>query len=145
MGWLDPAREYQSTMVKIEYPYAPSWLNRLTDWIDAMPGAAWIYYLAGLLLMGLAVTVVSWTLGVIPIGSLELAPFVYGIYPIYFVALMHYLDRYSQFALERFRPVLDMDDTEYRRMEYALTTVPAKGAWIATMIALVPGILMTLS
>lgn len=110
-----------------------------------MPGAAWIYYLAGLLLVGITVTIVSWILGVIPVGSLEREPFVYGIYPIYFVALMHYLDRYSQFSLERFRPVLEMDDTEYRRMEYVLTTVPAKGAWIATTIALVPGILMTLS
>lgn len=135
----------QSTGVKIKYPYAPSWLNRLNDWIDTMPGAAWVYYCAGFFLVGIAVTLVNWALGVSPVGSLEREPFVFGIYPIYFVALMHYLDRYSQFALERFRPALTMDDMEYRKIEYALTTVPAKGAWIATILAIVPGVLMTLS
>ena len=109
-----------------------------------MPGAAWIYYPAGFLLMGMAVTVVNWFLGILPVGSLELDSFVYGVYPIYFVALMHYLDLYAKYALERFRPALEMGDAEYRRIEYALTIVPAKGAWIATMLAVVPGIIITL-
>jgi hypothetical protein len=135
----------KSTTTKIEYPYSPSWLNRLNDWIDRMPGSAGFYYLAGFLILGIAVTIVSWTLGVIPVGRLEPKSFVYGIYPIYFVALMHYLDGYAKSALERFRPALAMDDTAYRRIEYDLTTVPAKGAWIATILAVVPGILITLS
>jgi hypothetical protein len=129
----------------IEYPYSPSWLNRLNDWIDKMPGAAWFYYLAAFLLLGIAVTLVSWILGVIPAGSVELKSFIYGIYPIYFLTLMHYLDGYAKFALERFRPALEMDDTEYRRIEYELTTVPARGAWIATILAVVPGVLITFS
>jgi hypothetical protein len=135
----------QSVPVKLEYPYASSWPDRLNDWIDSMPGAAWIYYLGGLLLLGTAVTIVSWLLGVLPVGSWELKSFVYGIYPIYIIALMRYLDDYAKFALERFRPALDIDDGEYRRIEYDLTTVPAKGAWLATAIAIVPGIFVTLS
>jgi hypothetical protein len=134
-----------SNLVKLEYPYPPGWSNRLNDWIDNMPGTAWIYYFAGLLMMGIAVTIASWIVGILPVGGLELTSFVYGIYPIYFIALMHYLDDYAKFALERFRPALKMDDTEYRRIEYELTTVPAKGAWLATVIAVVPGTFVTLS
>lgn len=135
----------QSNVSKIEYPYPPSWLNRLNDWIDSMPGIAGFYYLAAFLLLGLVVTLVSWLLGVIPVGRLEPKSFIYGVYPIYFVALMHYLDGYAKIALQRFRPALEIGDTEYRRIEYELTTVPAKGAWIATIVAIVPGILITLS
>jgi hypothetical protein len=135
----------KATTAKIEYPYSPSWLNRLNDWIDRMPGTAGLYYLAGFLILGIAVSIVSWIIGAIPAGTIELKSFVFGVYPIYFVALMHYLDDYAKSALEKFRPVLDLTDTEYRRMEYDLTRVPAKGAWIATIFAVVPGILITLS
>jgi hypothetical protein len=135
----------QSNKLKIEYPYAPSWLNRLNDWIDRMPGAAGFYYFAAFLLMGIAVTIANWILGIIPIARFEPEPFVYGIYPVYFVALMHYLDGYAKFALERFRPALEMEDTDYRRIEYDLTTVPAKGAWVATILAVIPGIFITLT
>jgi hypothetical protein len=129
----------------IEHPYPPSWLNRLNAWIDHRPGAAGFYYLAGFLMLGMAVTLVSWLLGVIPVGSVEPKSFVYAIYPIYFVALMHYLDGYAKLALERFRPALEIDKSAYRRIEYDLTTVPAQGAWIATILAVVPGLLIGLS
>lgn len=135
----------KSATVKRKYPYSPSWSNRLNEWIDGLPGAAWIYYVAGVLMVGFAVTIVSWIIGVTPVGRIEYEVFAYGIYPVYFVALMHYLDRYASYALERFRPALAVDDPEYRRIEYELTTVPAKGAWIATILAVVPGFYITLT
>jgi hypothetical protein len=132
-------------MLEIDYPYSPGWPDRLNDWIDAMPGAAWIYYLVGFLMLGIAVTIASWIVGLIPVGRFDPRSFVYGIYPVYIVALMHYLDDYAKFALERFRPILEADDAEYRAIEYDLTTVPAKGAWIATLASVVPGVLITRS
>lgn len=130
---------------QVEDPYAPSWLNRLINWIAGAPGPTWFYFLLGILLMGMIFVVASWLVGIIPIGTIETDYFLYGIYPVYFVALMHYLDGQAKSALERFRPTLAVNDTEYRRIEFELTTVPALGAWIATTLAVALGLLIVLS
>jgi len=125
-------------------PYPPSWLNRLIDWIDQRPGPAWIYYAAGILLLATGSTAVRWLQGQALGFALRPEALVYSIYPAYFVALTHYLDRQARSALERFRPALGASDTEYARIEYELTTVPARGAWIATALAIPIGTLMIL-
>jgi hypothetical protein len=128
---------------KVAHPYSPSWLNRLIDWIDARPGPAWAYYLGGIILLGLAITLGRWLVGDIPVGTLSVNSFFYAVYPIYLVALMHYLDRHATSALEKFRPALQVDDAEYSRIEYELTTVPAGGAWLATALAMAIGLWAT--
>ena len=40
-----------------------------------------------------------------------------------------------------FRPALGVDDGEYARIEYELTTVPSRGAWIATILGIPLGFL----
>src|SRR5688572_8751951 len=106
-------------------PYSPSWLNRLINWIEDRPGPAWPYYLAGTLLLGPIPIVASWLLGETPFGSFSVPVFLNAIYPIYFVALMHYLDGEAKSALAKFRPILQVNDSDYADLEYKLTTVPA--------------------
>ena len=36
-------------------PYAPSWLNRFTDWVERLPVPAWVFYLGA--------WVVGWEVG----------------------------------------------------------------------------------
>jgi hypothetical protein len=116
-------------------PYPPSWLNRLIAWIDRRPGPAWAYYAAAVFLSGTILIVAQWLL-----GSIQLETLVFSVDPIYFVALAHYLDRQARSSLERFRPALGASATEYARIEYELTTVPARGAWIATALAIPLGV-----
>jgi hypothetical protein len=120
-------------------PYPPSWLNRLIAWIDRRPGPAWAYYIGGLLLLG-AVTVVGQVLA----GEPPTDTLVFSVYPVYLVALIHYLDGEARSALVRFRPALSLTDTEFARIEYQLTTVPARGAWLATALAIPLGFLFIL-
>ena len=125
-------------------PYPPSWLNRLIDWIDRRPGPAWPYYVAAVLLLGLVLHAGAWLAGDTPPGAIS-DSLVYSLYPVFFVALMHYLNHQAQSALERFRPALGASDTEYARIEYELTTVPARGAWIALVPSIPLGFIFILA
>ncbi len=120
--------------------YAPSWLNRLIDWIERRRGPVWVYYLAGVALLGLAMAAAQSLL-----GSFQPETLIFAFYPVYLVALTHYLDGQARSSLERFRPALAANDTEYARIEYELTTVPARGAWIVTGLAIPLGFLFILS
>jgi hypothetical protein len=116
-------------------PYTPSWVNRLIDWIDRRPGPAWAYYMGAVVLAGISLQAAARLAGDAPSGALAEAV-VFSFYPVYLVALMHHLDRQAKSALERFRPALDIGDAEYAQVEYQLTRVPARGAWIALVLAI---------
>jgi len=120
-------------------PYPPSWLNRLIDWIDRSPRPAWVYYAAGVLLLATVLTVGQWLA-----GGIDPEALVFSVYPVYFVALMHYLDGQARSALVRFRPALSVTDAEFARIKYELTTVPARGGWVAAALAIPLGILFIL-
>lgn len=40
--------------------YAPSWVDRLLDWIDRLPIPAWAFYLAVYLLAALGLHISNW-------------------------------------------------------------------------------------
>jgi hypothetical protein len=80
-----------------------------------------------------------------PLNEMGAEPFIYTVYPIYFVALMHFLDGEARAALARFRPLLQVNDVDYARIEFELTTVPNRHAWIATALALFPALLISLN
>lgn len=129
----------------IDYPYSPSWLNRLTAWIVSLPGPAWFYYLLGLVLIALVSRGTGWIVGVNLSTTDEIRVIVYSIYPVYFVALTHFLDGQALVALAKFRQVLSINEASYQQLAYGLTTIPARGAWLATVLALIPGAIVTIT
>jgi len=121
-------------------PYPPSWLNRLIDWIDQRPGLTWVYYVAVVLLLATVVMVGQWLAGAIHPEAL-----IFSVYPVYVVALIHHLDGQARSALARFRPAMGVSDDEFGRIKYELTTVPARGAWIVTALAIPLGFFFILT
>ncbi|HMK08859.1 MAG TPA: hypothetical protein VK449_07515 [Anaerolineales bacterium] len=116
-------------------PYPPSWLNRLIDWIDARRGPPWVYYSAAIVVLAILLKLGQRFGGQSAAAASSTDPIVFAFYPVYFVALMHYLDGQAKAALEAFRPALGAEESEVVRVRYELTTVPAAGAWIATALA----------
>jgi hypothetical protein len=41
-------------------PYAPSWVDRFTDWIERLPGPSWAWYAAAAAVLAVLVTVSQW-------------------------------------------------------------------------------------
>jgi hypothetical protein len=58
---------------------------------------------------------------------------------VYFVCVLHYLDDIAAAALATFRPVLTVDAAGYQKLNYQLTTMPARPALIWSLAGLAFG------
>ncbi len=86
--------------------YAPSWVDRLTAWVDRLPGPNWSYYLGLGLFLILVQVIVLWAEGASPISKHMT---VYGFLALvisFFLALFHYLDQRAGAALTALRSAL---------------------------------------
>src|SRR5512147_464564 len=121
-------------------PYAPSWVDRLTDRVRALRWPPWLTYL----LLGLALaaieTAVKWTDQTYPVGTLFFYHIAMATTGPTILTLLHYLDDWAADALAAFRPAMRIDDSEYRQLLYELTTLPR---WPALAVTAVFGIVVT--
>jgi hypothetical protein len=116
--------------------YAPSWVDRFTDWVDRRPGPSWAYY-AGLGLGLLSVQiVVLWIEGAFPTDTFFPGQvFMAGI-TAYLLALFQYSDNRAAAALSALRPALKATEEEYDRLRYEITTLPARPTLLASVVTL---------
>lgn len=120
-------------------PYGRSWVNALNDWIDRLPGPAWIAYLIAMTI-GIALTFAQVlddlaTASPYVIGG----GFYYGALPFAVLLLIHNLDRTATEALRTLRPALDLDANEATDAAYRLTVIPARPALILIVVSVVLG------
>jgi hypothetical protein len=122
-------------------PYAPSWFDRFTAWVESLPGPAWAFYLFAAAVVVLVESAVQWREGAYPAGSfLFLHVWSFSFFA-YMLLLMHYLDKLAASALATFRPMLTTSPAEmepaddaYPQLLYRLTTLPGKPTAWATFI-----------
>lgn len=122
-------------------PYAPSWADALTAWIDRRPGPNWLYYLGfWALLIGIDLVLRSLETGRFTLPR----PFVWVflIAMPYNMFLIDYLDKAAGKALKRFRPGLNSDDDSFDKMSYHLTTMRARPALMALAFGLAAAVIM---
>jgi len=107
-------------------PYPPSWLDRLTAWVDRLPLPAPAFYALASLA---AIVLFVLNDGLSGHGLLyALHPFhiVLAVELVYVIALVHFLDREAGRALEGMKPLLTCDQAGYSALHYQLTTIPAR-------------------
>ncbi|MCC6458268.1 MAG: hypothetical protein IT328_25165 [Caldilineaceae bacterium] len=120
--------------------YSASWLDYFFDWVRALPMPVWLFYLCLCLLLLLLFSGLSWLEGLQPLGFTLLLAVDKAAYIVYYLALMHYLDGTAGRALSQFRPLLQADESDFARLHYELTTLPARSTLLAGGI----GILITI-
>ena len=112
--------------------YAPSWIDHFTAWVRRLPGQGWWLYLcAGLFSLALQLGV-AWT-DTSSFEWLRPSSVVIILLPFVLVAVIQYLDDAAEVALARFRPALSASQTEYQKLHYRLTTLPAMPVSLATV------------
>ena len=117
--------------------YPPSWVDRLMARIQRLPIPSWLFYLALVLTQILYINVILWSRGKQPVGTISIGPAAWVVFSGYFLILMQYLNRVASTTLEAFRPALDVSEAEYLQFGYQLTTLPARGTAIATLVGVV--------
>jgi hypothetical protein len=133
-----------SAVQSAEVPFLPSWIDRLIARIERLPGPAWLYYVAGALVMGVTANGFFWLDGSLPVGSMDPILTFFGIIIVYWLGLYQYLTGVGSRALQAFRPLLDADDSEIARMDYELETLPRRLGWLALFVGFGLAIVMEL-
>lgn len=141
-GEIEDKPTEQPSEQPYEQPYPPSWLDRLMDWAQQLPGPAWLFYLGVGLMLVLARTVVAWGDGSVPVGTFFPTHILLASTPPYLLFVLHYLDDRAGVALSDFRPVLTPHDANasYERLHYELTSMPARPTLIWSLTGLVWGV-----
>jgi hypothetical protein len=139
------AREQALTGAQPEPPYLPSWINRLHDGLERLPGAVWLFYL--LLAVGLAVThaAIKWRDGSYPVGTFYPFHVVVMVSGVWFLASIHYLNRAAKRALDRFRSAFQANQRTLEEVEYRLTTLPATPTRWVTVAGMLYGALVVIA
>ena len=126
----------EATHIAEPAPYPPSWVDRIIDWVRALPGPSWLFYLALGATLVLSEFAVKWLDGTYPVGAINPFHAVYAGIGIYAFGAMHYLDDYAETAIASFRPALTVSEREYEQLRYRLTTLPARPTAILTVVML---------
>jgi hypothetical protein len=127
--------------VAASLPYAPSWANRVTAFVDRLGPPFWFVYFVLWLTLFTVLAVLRWRDGVYPAGTLSISDVVLTGTGIFFVALVHYLDRWASKKLMDYRWAIKASDQEGAALLYQLTVLPAWPTALASLIALVFSIL----
>ena len=129
---------------EFERPYPPGWLDRLTDWIDRMPGPNSLYCLILLIFQFGWVTGLLWLNGKVPVGTIDVRLVFFVVVAPYLLWVRFYLDRVAGAALDAFRSVLAVSEAEFLRLRYELTTLPARTTRVVTLVTVPAFLLNTL-
>lgn len=115
-----------SAIQSTEVPYPPSWIDRLIDRIDALPGPSRLFYAVAVLVAALLINAIFWIDGSQPLGSFDPFNTSFAFFVIYWLALYQYLSRVGSRSLRTFRPLLSVDDSELAQIDYKLATLPRR-------------------
>jgi hypothetical protein len=121
-------------------PYSPSWVDRLTDWVDRLPGPFWLFYLVMALVLVLIKSAFAWRDGSYPVATFFPFHVVDQSNSAYLFFIIHYLDNRAGAALTVLRSVLAVDDAGYERLRYQLTTMPARPTFVWSLVGLLFGL-----
>lgn len=115
-------------------PYGPSWLDRLLDAIEALPGPAPLGYLAVGAVFVVVMYFEPWLMGAAsPWRAVE--KLYWGAMIGAQLAAAGYLRRVAGSAFDNFRPALPLPEPELARLRYELTVIPAVPALAAVVVA----------
>jgi hypothetical protein len=116
-------------------PYPPSWVDRLTDWIESLPIPIWAFYLISYLIISVSLNLANWLNDARPWGEFSFIQFYSAIWWPLALFVIHNTDRLAHHALDRFAPLLRSKKTQLAEIRYQMTTMPARTVFWISLIA----------
>lgn len=121
--------------------YTPGWVDVCQQGIERLPWPWWLTYGGAWLLLAAVETLLKWAGGAYPVGTFFPYHLVAMGTGVFALAFIHFLDKAVERALTTIRPVLDLADDEIDTVRYRLTTTPATGTIVATLLGVAAGLL----
>lgn len=121
-------------------PYAPSFADRITDWVRRLPVPSWVFYVVlavSLILLDAVIRLLDGSHSEFRVTWLMVLPA--STCP-YALAMLHYLDNSAEEALADFRPAMAVDDRQFAELRYRFTTLPARPTLIAAVAGALYGV-----
>lgn len=125
--------ESKQALATAEYP--PSWIDRLVDWIDELPGSPWLYYVVAAIVVAGLGNAVFWLDGSVPLGETTGLANSLGIFSVYWLGLYHYLSRASSRSLRIFQPFLGVAESDLEVLDHRLRYLPRSMGWLIAALA----------
>jgi len=116
--------------------YAPSWVDRVTDWLRRLPGGSFAYYFGFGVFLFILQTVVSWLEGAPLIGPYSGIYLFFAVVIPYILVMIHILDDRAASAFDTMKPALTTDEDENKVLRYKLTVLPAFPTILAGLFAI---------
>jgi hypothetical protein len=139
----DPTTALRTSTGVFTPPYPPSWFDRVTAWVDRLPGPSWAFYVLLAIVLALAVSAIQWREGAYPAGTFYAAHVFTGASLAAVLGLMHFQDKIATSAITSFRPLLSSRDeagppsaeegSTFANLSYRLATLPPRPALLATI------------
>jgi hypothetical protein len=116
--------------------YSPSWYDRLSAWLENLPGPTALYYIG----LGVALILILFGLtGPESTGGDRITDrmklYLALIIP-YVLASAHLLDTSAVRAIEKLRPALRLNEVSIEQMQYRIATLPARPALLASLVSI---------
>lgn len=115
-------------------PYPPSWADRLMDMVDQAGPPPWLIYAASGVLLTLVFGAVQAWQGAYADQGFQPWHLFIAIQPLYPIVITHYLDNIAVNSLDGFQQAMVGDQHALRMARYRLTTTPARGVLIASLL-----------
>jgi hypothetical protein len=131
---LTSSDQASRSLAQAARPYPPSWVDRLTGWVDRLPGPAWPYYAGVALVLILARAAVGWSDGSYAFGDFFPVHVLAASTAPYLAFALGFLNSRAEAALADFRPVLTTDHAGYERLRYQLTNMPARPVLLLSVL-----------
>lgn len=112
-----------------------SWIDRTIGWIESLPGPTWAFYLVASIVLAVLNNWVLWYAGALPVGEWDPEHSTDALWVVYFIGVLHYLNGAAKDALNKFRPLLSVDEIQFAELENKLTILPARPGWLALGLA----------
>ena len=118
------------------FPYRLSWMDRFFDWVERLPIPYFVFYILSYLALVLLQHILLWLDGTLPVGETAPIIFAQNVWFIFIAAVWHFLRKTASYALDRFRPALQISDREFANLKFRFTHLSSRTGWILIVIGL---------
>ena len=123
--------------------YMTSFTDRFMRWVQRLPLPYWLTYLLFFLLQSLLILAVVWATGWLPL--FKFSPLIF-LFPFWLwgpLAMITYLNVVAQDALSGFRPLLDVDDAQLKKLQDEFTAMPMRGVILSGVLWAIVYVMLT--